>query len=114
MTDWKTSRSTVHPEELDVTSSKTTIYVRKNIRAVETDDGTGGGKVKMYEYEEKQMTKAEFVAYADILETAKRALQNAADVSSTQDALLEVDSATDARITEIENCLIELDEAMNK
>lgn len=114
MTDWKTSRSTVRPEELDITSSKTTIYVRKNIREMETDDGTGGGKVKMYEYEEKQMTKAEFVAYADILETAKKTLQNETDISDTQAALLEVDSATDARMTEIENCILELDGMTNK
>ncbi len=112
MTNWKTSRSTVRPEEVDISSSKTTIYVRKNIRQVVV--GLGEEKVHMFEYEEKQMTRAEFVAYADILETAQKALQNEAEISSTQNALLEVDTATDARMTDIENCIIELDEAINK
>ena len=112
MTNWKTSRSTVRPDEVDISSSKTTIYVRKNIRQVVV--GMGEEKVPMFEYEEKQMTREEFVAYADILETAQKALQNEAEISETQNGLLEVDTATDARMTDIENCIIELDEAINK
>lgn len=112
MTNWKTSRSTVRPDEVDIASSKTTIYVRKNIRQVEVR--MGEEKVSMFEYEEKQMTRAEFVAYADILETAQKALQSETELSETQNALLEIDTATDKRMTDIENCLIELDEAINK
>lgn len=112
MTNWKTSRSTVRPVEVDVFSSETTVYVRKNIRKAEVR--VGEERVEMFEYEEKQMTKAEFVEYADILEAAKKVLQNEADISDTQSALLEADTAADRRMTDIENCLIELDQAINK
>lgn len=112
MTSWKTSRSTVCPNEVDMISSKNSIYIRKNIRQIEVQ--TEEKTVCMFEYEEKQMTKAEFVAYADLLEIAQKALQNETEISDTQNALLEIDTTTDTRITELENCLIELDEAIGK
>ncbi len=90
MEKWKTSRSTERPDEIDASSSKTTVYVRKNVREVEA--GEGERKVKMYEYEEKRMTKEEFVAYVDLLETARKALRNESDITLIQDALCEIDS----------------------
>lgn len=94
MEKWKTSRSTERPDELDISSSKTSVYVRKNIREVEV--GEGEQKVKMYEYEEKRMTKEEFVAYVDLLETAQKALRNESDITLIQDALCEIDSMVGA------------------
>lgn len=74
MKNWTKTRSTVKPESIDATSSQDTVYVRKNI--VEVEVGEGDQKVTMYEYDEKKMTREEFVAYADLIDTAMETLNN--------------------------------------
>lgn len=49
------------PKLVDITSSPTTVYLRKNIRAVEfTDDMTGETKTE-YQYDEAKITKDEYI-----------------------------------------------------
>lgn len=62
------SSSSVKPELIDTTSSKTTVYIRKNIvENIKTDEMSGEGTV-FYEYEEAKLTKAEYQEYLKELE----------------------------------------------
>ena len=54
------------PAELDRTSSPSTVYLRKNIvKKVRTDED--GTEVIVWEYEEAEMTSAEFEKYEKLL-----------------------------------------------
>ncbi len=57
--NYKKSESTIRPEAIDTTSSKTTVYLRKNVIGVETEYGV------MYEYDEAKLTKAEYKKYLE-------------------------------------------------
>ena len=62
------SKSTIKPELIDTTSSKTTVYIRQNIvENIKTDEMSGEGIV-FYEYEEAKLTKAEYQEYLKELE----------------------------------------------
>lgn len=52
------SESTVFPESLDITSSKSTVYVRENIVAEEREGTT------MYVYDETEYARAEYESLA--------------------------------------------------
>ena len=58
------SQSTVKPELIDTTSSKTTVYLRKNIIEVESDNTS----TTFYEYDEAKLTKTEYQEYLKELE----------------------------------------------
>lgn len=62
------SQSTVKPELIDTTSSKTTVYLRKNIieRQIANEDNSDewhGPTVSVYEYDEAKLTKEEYNQY---------------------------------------------------
>ena len=62
------SQSSVKPELVDTTSSKTTVYVRQNIvENIKTDEMSGEETV-FYEYEEAKLTKQEYQEYLKELE----------------------------------------------
>ena len=62
------SQSSVKPELVDTTSSKTTVYIRKNIvENIKTDEMSGEETV-FYEYEEAKLTKQEYQEYLKELE----------------------------------------------
>ena len=62
------SQSSVKPDLLDTTSSKTTVYIRQNIvENIKTDEMSGEETV-FYEYEEAKLTKAEYKEYLKELE----------------------------------------------
>ena len=62
------SQSSVKPDLIDTTSSKTTVYIRKNIvENIKTDEMSGEESV-FYEYEEDKLTKAEYQEYLKELE----------------------------------------------
>ena len=62
------SQSSVKPDLVDTTSSKTTVYVRQNIvENIKTDEMSGKETV-FYEYEEAKLTKAEYQEYLKQLE----------------------------------------------
>lgn len=59
--------------EVDTTSSRNTVYLRRNIRQIDVVDNTGDEEttVKMWEYEERQMTPAEYIQYSMIQESTE-------------------------------------------
>ena len=65
MTSWHKVQSTVKPEDYDTASSPTTVYQRRNVKAV-TLPGEG---VAGWEYEERQMTRDEYDAQQTELES---------------------------------------------
>ena len=62
------SQSSVKPELIDTTSSKTTVYLRQNITEVETTDEIFGESYSFYEYDEAKLTKEEYQEYLKELE----------------------------------------------
>ena len=62
------SQSSVKPDLLDTTSSKTTVYIRQNIvENIKTDEMTRE-KTVFYEYEEAKLSKEEYQEYLKELE----------------------------------------------
>ena len=62
------SQSSVKPDLIDITSSKTTVYIRQNIvENIKTDEMSGKETV-FYEYEEAKLTKEEYQEYMKELE----------------------------------------------
>ena len=62
------SQSSIKPELIDTTSSKTSVYIRQNIiENIKTDEMSGEETV-FYEYEEAKLTKAEYQEYLKELE----------------------------------------------
>ena len=62
------SESTIKPELIDTTSSKTTVYIRKNIIEKERMDKETGDSTAYYEYDEVKLTKEEYKEYLKELE----------------------------------------------
>lgn len=62
------SQSYVKPELVDTTSSKTKVYLRKNIISKSSTDQNTGDEVEYYEYEEAKLTKEEYEQYLKELE----------------------------------------------
>ena len=62
------SESTIKPELIDTTSSKTTVYIRKNIIEKERIDKETGDSTTYYEYDESKLTKEEYQEYLKELE----------------------------------------------
>ena len=57
------SQSSIKPELIDTTSSKTTVYIRQNIVENKKIDEMTGEETVFYEYEEAKLTKAEYQEY---------------------------------------------------
>ena len=62
------SQSSVKPDLIDITSSKSTVYVRQNIVENKKIDEMSGEETVFYEYEEAKLTKAEYQEYLKELE----------------------------------------------
>ena len=62
------SESTIKPESIDTTSSKTTVCIRKNIIEKERMDKETGDYTTYYEYDEAKLTKEEYQEYLKELE----------------------------------------------
>lgn len=62
------SQSSVKPELVDTTSSKSTVYLRKNIVEVEKTDERDNTSTTFYEYDEAKLTKEEYQEYLKELE----------------------------------------------
>lgn len=60
--NWKPSEADTIPEEIDTTSSTTTVYFRRNIEAVEVPD-EGLASHTVYKYEEAKVPKIEYVEW---------------------------------------------------
>lgn len=57
------SQSSVKPELIDTTSSKTTVYIRQNIVEIEKTNESDNTSTTFYEYEEAKLTKKEYDQY---------------------------------------------------
>lgn len=64
---WYKSESTIKPDEVDTTSSKTTIYLRRNISEKKCEDEFNGENQTYFEYDEATMTKKEYADYLNII-----------------------------------------------
>ena len=62
------SSSSVKPDLIDTTSSKTTVYVRQNIVENQRTDEMSGETSTFYEYQEAKLTKEEYREYLKELE----------------------------------------------
>lgn len=67
--NYRKSESAELPEAIDTTSSKTSVYLRKNIAEKERKDEDGNA-YQYYEYDEAKMTKEEYEKYLDELAVA--------------------------------------------
>jgi hypothetical protein len=61
--DYYPSESDIMPEELDTSSSQTTVYLRKNIRTEERKDPETGETRTVFVYDEAKMPRLEYVDY---------------------------------------------------
>ena len=57
------SQSSIKPELIDTTSSKTSVYIRQNIVEVEKINESDNTSTTFYEYEEAKLTKQEYQEY---------------------------------------------------
>ena len=57
------SQSSIKPELIDTTSSKTSVYIRQNIVEVEKTNESDNTSTTFYEYEEAKLTKQEYQEY---------------------------------------------------
>lgn len=60
MTYYKAT-SNDYPQLVDITSSPTTVYLRKNIKAVEVEDEMTGSNRTEYHYDEVAVSKDEYI-----------------------------------------------------
>lgn len=60
---WHKSESSIMPDKVDTTSSKTTVYLRKNIVEKQREPEDGSGMQTYYEYDETKLTKDEYEEY---------------------------------------------------
>lgn len=60
MTYYKAT-SNDYPQLVDITSSPTTVYLRKNIKAVEVEDEMTGSNRTEYRYDETAISKDEYI-----------------------------------------------------
>lgn len=61
--NYRKSSSTIRPELLDTTSSRTTVYIRRNIEEEVRTDPMSETTCTYYNYEEATMTKNEYKDY---------------------------------------------------
>lgn len=60
---WNKSESNIIPDEVDTTSSKTTVYLRRNIVEKQREDEISGEIYTYFEYDEAKLTKEEYAEY---------------------------------------------------
>lgn len=66
--NWIKSESTVMPEVVDTTSSKTAVYLRRGIKEKQRANEMSGDTMTFYEYEEAKMTHVEYEEYLQVAE----------------------------------------------
>ena len=104
------SQSSVKPDLVDTTSSKTTVYVRQNIiekeKAVEnaSEDNDATSTTVFYEYDEAKLTKEEYQEYLKEL--------NGSDTLQTIENLKAENQNLNEQVTMLTNCLLEVSETV--
>lgn len=98
--DFKQSQSTVCPELIDSTSSKTVVYIRQHIVEKTGTDAISGETYTYYEYEEAKLTRAEAEQYTQAL-----ALQTIEELKAENQSLTE-------QVDVLSNCILEMSEIL--
>lgn len=98
------SQSSVKPDLVDTTSSKTTVYVRQNIVENKKIDEMSGEETVFYDYEEAKLTNEEYAEYLKELE-ATNTLQTIEDLKAENESLNE-------QVTMLTECLLEMSETI--
>ena len=106
------SQSSVKPDLVDTTSSKTTVYVRQNIvekeKAVEntnSEDNDATSTTVFYEYDEAKLTKEEYQEYLKEL--------NGSDTLQTIENLKANDDKINSSIVSIEENNLDMSDTLN-
>ena len=108
--NYKKSQSSVKPDLVDTTSSKTTVYIRQNIiekeKAVEntSEDNDAASTTVFYEYDEAKLTKEEYQEYLKEL-NGSNALQTIEDLKAENQNLNE-------QVSMLTGCLLEMSETV--
>lgn len=63
MTNWGTVQGSqvTRPAEIDATTSEVVVYQRRNIERI-TVKNEGGGTTELWQYDERQMTREEYIS----------------------------------------------------
>ena len=106
------SQSSVKPDLVDTTSSKTTVYIRQNIvekeKAVEntnSEDNDATSTTVFYEYDEAKLTKEEYQEYLKEL--------NGSDTLQTIENLKTNDDKINSAIVSIEENNLDMSDTLN-
>ena len=105
------SQSSVKPDLVDTTSSKTTVYIRQNIvekeKAVEntnSEDNEATSTTVFYEYDEAKLTKEEYQEYLKEL--------NGSDTLQTIEDLKAENQNLNEQVSMLTECLLEMSETV--
>ena len=105
------SQSSVKPDLVDSTSSKTTVYIRQNIvekeKTVEnsnSEDNDATPTTVFYEYEEAKLTKQEYQEYLKEL--------NDSDTLQTIEDLKAENQNLNEQVSMLTECLLEMSETV--
>lgn len=105
------SQSSVKPDLVDTTSSKTTVYIRQNIvekeKTVEntnSEDNDATSATVFYEYDEVKLTKEEYQEYLKEL--------NGSDTLQTIENLKAENQNLNEQVSMFTECLLEMSETV--
>ena len=98
------SQSSIKPELIDTTSSKTTVYIRKNIVENKKTDEMSGEETVFYEYDEAKLTKEEYQEYLKEL--------NSSDTLQTIEDLKAENQNLNEQVSMLTECLLEMSETV--
>ena len=100
------SQSSVKPDLVDATSSKTTVYVRQNIVEKEkaTSEDNESTSTVFYEYDEAKLTKEEYQEYLKEL--------NGSDTLQTIEDLKTENQNLNEQVSMLTECLLEMSETV--
>ena len=105
------SQSSVKPDLVDTTSSKTTVYIRQNIvekeKTVEntnSEDNDATPTTVFYEYDEAKLTKEEYQEYLKEL--------NGSDTLQTIEDLKAENQNLNEQVSMLTECLLEMSETV--
>lgn len=98
------SQSSVKPELVDTTSSKSTVYLRKNIVEVEKTNENDDTSTTFYEYDEAKLSKEEYQEYLKEI--------NGSDTLQTIEDLKAENQNLNEQVSMLTNCLLEVSETV--
>lgn len=107
MTGWYNSSSTEQPQKIDATSSEIYVYIHKEVRKKEVEN-VNGGTTTVYDYLEKKMTKDEFIAYSDLIQTDERTEELEAGMIGLEEAMCDNYAEQAETNATVEEALIEI------